>query len=558
MNFLAGTIPWNRRTAARRTLPGDVDSQGVCLTVRRAGIFAFDEESCHDNPTANVRCALIGCVTNLIELQNKYALSEISDVRFIERLYALRGIALVAELDGDFVLVIVDGNCRTCFVCHGPYGASLPIYYGTDDGAVEFSTCLRHVISRLDGQRGFNAGAVREFLFGAAVVPNSSTLVNRVSKLLPGTYLAVDVGSGTVVVRNVRRVVKRLPAAEAERRLLPSIETTVRALYGSLRDPRPSLALTSGYDTNYLLHLLTQLCPHGLDAYTIGGDRINEAPAAARVLEQYSQVRHHVRMMEPGLLQFFPDIVWRLEGYVCHTGVFLQYELARLLRERNCGHVMLGECADQVLDAVRDRIPLFRRLKNYLQASALGMAWNAVRGIESSEYACLARLSRQAGPSRRVAEYDVALDYILKKSGLLLNSFEIHPLYPFLSTKTGDLGRSLGESNRKKKAYIAQLEAVLPDAAWPHIGHASSGTDITFLCQGNAERILASVAEREVVAMLPRRVRRIISRAPGLYGAFVLKVLFVQLFHELFLTGSHDDQFAESHCPHTLADMLGW
>jgi hypothetical protein len=47
-----------------------------------------------------------------------------------------------------------------------------------------------------------------------------------------------------------------------------------------------------------------------------------------------------------------------------------------------------------------------------------------------------------------------------------------------------------------------------------------------------------------------------VCRAPDQYGAFVLKLLFLQLFQDLFIAGRYDTRFGDVDCPERLSAML--
>ena len=185
-----------------------------------------------------------------------------------------------------------------------------------------------------------------------------------------------------------------------------------------------NLALSGGFDSNMLLYLVKSLFPTTkVDCFSVGGTiGTNEISTAYSIAQKYDNVNFTSALVSSSTLDSFDDIVFRLQGCTYERGIFLQYELAKMLHSHNCTHLICGECADQVFhsDSYKD-LDEGRFLYGYKESP-----------------------------------FEMASYVVLKKSAVMLNSFGITGIYPYLDTGVVEIGAMTRLKNGDNKAFHRQ------------------------------------------------------------------------------------------------------
>ena len=306
---------------------------------------------------------MIGYIANLEGIKAANRIREDEDVRVVARLYRLFGPRLIEHLEGVFSVFVWDGKRRKAYLFQDEYGSDLPLYYSCNDREVIFSGRLREILKRTAGERKLNLRAAREFLYFGPVIPNEATLVRGVHKLIRGHYLAIDLGKASCRLHKFHPKREKIDRASAKANLLQSVGNHVNALAAQLTNRRLACTLSGGFDTNLLLHFLARERSCELTAVTIGGRRVNEIPEAKICAAHYERVHHLAELVEQDGLDDFPEIVWRMEGYVFNPGLFLQLKLADTIQRNGIETAFLGECADQQLTSSHKR-PWVQKLEH--------------------------------------------------------------------------------------------------------------------------------------------------------------------------------------------------
>jgi asparagine synthetase B (glutamine-hydrolysing) len=528
----------------------------IDLKVNRIHTFDFDQHNYYFNEISQILCAMTGYISNLDYICSKYDISEKCDVKILSKLFRLRGINVIAELEGLFSLFVWDDLVKKIYVFQDVYGSNLPLYYSHTSKAFTFGTSLKSLLPELGFKREFNSEIIYDFLFQANIIPSKSTLIKNVLKLTPGNYICINLSGFTYEIKPMVKIEKQTDLHTAKRDILTTVEENFLGLLRHLTYKDTSLTLSSGYDTNLLLCLLSNSTTNNINAFTISGKLIDEAPDVRQILSHYSDVKHHTTTISKNILYSFPDIIWKLEGYVFHSGIFLQYELAKLICNEKINYIFLGECADQVLDHCRNSPTIFRRAKYLLQASFIGSLLYNLFKVEQPEIVSQVQLSKHFKRSKLGKEYDIALDFILKKNGIMLNSFGIQGVYPFINSETASMGKALKTLNRKKQFYIQKVRELLGNDLIRHIGKARGGTDTIFLFNSEIQKFALSVCKSSFIrSLLPQAVIQEILHKPCYYNVFILKLLYLDLFNKIFISGKFDSQFSNPHLNNSLLEF---
>jgi asparagine synthase (glutamine-hydrolysing) len=134
-----------------------------------------------------------GEIYNFKELARRHALAGLrssSDTEVVLRLFAQRGIASLAELNGMFAFAIYDREARKLWLARDRFGIK-PLYYSLQGNALRFGSEIKAVLALDDGARHCDTAALHEWLyFGNAL--GERTLYDGVRQLLPGCYLELE------------------------------------------------------------------------------------------------------------------------------------------------------------------------------------------------------------------------------------------------------------------------------------------------------------------------------------------------------------------------------
>jgi len=438
-------------------------------------------------------------------------------------LYRRHGPRLAAHIGGRFTLVLHDGERRCAYVLQDAASSPLNLYYAVGDGLFYFDTSLKRLLRRSGLPRRPDAAGREAFLHNG-FIPSERTLLEGVSKLPPGGGLRLDLETGRPHRLHRQAPVRRggllAAALDYHRALRRVIASEVD------RIPRLGVGLSGGYDSNLLLFLLRQARRRGCRLLTIGvRDEADEVRRAARIARRYPGVEHHVGWVGPHTLQRLPDIVWRLEGAVYERGIFLQYELARLARHEGCRALLCAECADQVL----------------------------APGFRAGPPPHPTRLGWATHP------YEMGLMLVLKKNGILCNSFSVDTLYPYLDEGIVERGARLAPLNgRRKVLHRLWAHLHLPWSVAAHLRKAPGTTRLRPLFESEARfAALRRLLADQPAESAPDRCRRNPDGAPDEQARdLLLKGLYLRLFDVLIASGAYDAFFDAPGFDWSLDDIL--
>lgn len=539
MNYLYGKFNWN--SAKHSLLEHDTnkyDDGNVDLHAKRISNFNFDNKAIHFNSDTKILCGIIGYISNLEQIKSENSIDRENDVEIIENLYSQKKLEFISDLDGIFTVFVFDKDTQKAYIFQDEYGSNQPIYYSKGEKEFVFSTSLKLLLINTGIKRELNIPAVHDFLFHQYVIPNESTLIKKVFKLVPSKYISIDTKAHSISIESINRRVKIVSKTIAKKRLIWSIENNISILFNQLNRNNIALALSTGFDTNIILHLLRKITTASLKIVTIGGKELNEIPQTKIILENYNNISHISNVIKEDIINSFPDIVWRIEGYVYSPAMFLQYELANLLNKEKCTSIFLGECADQQLDfySRSGSRRIIERMKQFVKKSFIGDLFFLAKKRE------LERFLNQFGRFFVKVDYDVMFDVIIKKNGIMLNSFGMQGLYPFLNRDTKIMSIALGKLNYKKGFYKEKVcEAVQPKIV-TYLNKEFGTTDIGYLFSSN-QKIIMKVLESGVIKeILNKSQIDKINVKPEFYS-FLLQLLYLHLFYELFISGKHDSRF---------------
>ena len=258
------------------------------------------------------------------------------------------------------------------------------------------------------------------------------------------------------------------------------------------------------------------------------------------------------------LKEFLPEIVWKLDGYVYEEGIFLQYELASLISNNSLKTIFLGDCADQQLDSYRHIFSpiLIIRFRQLIKQTVLGDLYYKFLEHKSIKYSERVKSLNKFQIKYSKIRFDTNIDFILKKSGIMLNNHNIQGIYPFLSKDVKAIAKSLGFINRKKKYYKKEVKNVLGKERQINISKIGGSTDVDYLVENYSNIIIEFLKSEFIKYFLnTKEISEIIDNLPDYYD-FILQLLYIYLFNELFISGKFDSKFNDLNLEISLDEFL--
>jgi len=548
MNCLFGKFFW---TNTKSPKPGQGTYQFknglIDLNIERIGSFDFDTTSYFYNKDTKILSVVVGYINNLDEIKIKYKIKNKNDNEVIERLFYLKGINVANELDGVFSIFIYDENAEKAYLFQDDYGSNLPIYYVNSNKEFVFSTSLKVILKNITIQKELDYAAVYDLLSFQTLVPNESTLLRYIKKLPPQKIIVFDLKYNSFKIELLKRNEEKISLNMAKDNLIKSIENNLARLFKHLTVERSAITLSSGYDSNFILFSLRKLTHNKIEAITIGGIKENEIPQTKLCIDAYKNVVHITKIIDSILIDSFPDIVWRTEGYVFENGLFLQYELGKILSEKNINAIFLGECADQILNSCRNfKLEKFKKIiQNIIRTTFIGNFYYLLfKKRKPEEWKILKPLSNLKKYHVQ-NNYDIEFDYILKKNGIMLNSFGKQGLYVFLNKETKLMSKTLGKLNLGKQFYKEQLKKIFGENISNNISKNKIGgsTDTYYLLDKRYEVIIKILQSDFVKKLFSEKQINMMCNNTRDYCQLILRIVYIYLFNELFISGKYDSKF---------------
>ncbi|MBR2732375.1 MAG: hypothetical protein IKD72_10380, partial [Clostridia bacterium] len=268
-----------------------------------------------------------------------------NDGAALAALYLEFGLRITEHLSGAYLLAVFEKKTGILRVFQDRATSPVALYYTQAGDRLYFSSSLKALLAASCVTRRLNEKVVEDFLINGFLY-SDATLLADVFKIK--AYHCLSVENGLVAQLPVRYPMAEMTKGEALDRFKPTIDRAVERCIADLDDV--SFPLSSGYDSNYIAYVATK-SKGSATAFSVGGSRgKNEVPIVEKNAPFYPHLTLRTALTDGDSLAHFPDIVWRLEGNVFESGLFLQYELMNLVTKAGKSTLICGECADQIMN----------------------------------------------------------------------------------------------------------------------------------------------------------------------------------------------------------------
>ena len=281
------------------------DAQGCVIREASNKIISFfhsrlailDLDSRSDQPMSFEHIDLIynGEIYNFQNLKCElqkfgYSFSTKSDTEVLLKAYHYWGENVIHKLEGMFAFALLDLKNNIVLLARDRAGVK-PLYYSLSK-EIMFSSNMSTIMTSADKSFKINYTHLTEYLNrGYVQAPN--TLVDGVFKLLPGTYMKIDLEDFSQKIIQYWDIRKKLSRSHLYEDLDFKVSELQKNIIDSLKkrlvsDCDIGVFLSGGYDSSTLLSILKKEISSDITAYTLGfsDSEISEDKLAAKIAKK--------------------------------------------------------------------------------------------------------------------------------------------------------------------------------------------------------------------------------------------------------------------------------
>lgn len=295
-----------------------------------------------------------GEVYNYLELAEKYNLNRETntDTEVILKLYCLKGIDFVRELNGMWAFCIYDKRTSKIFCSRDRVGKK-PFYYLINDKEFVFSSELKGILSirNINKKENISKEAV-ELYFSLGFIPSPYTIYKNIFKLPASHILIFDINKWKISLRRYWKLPKYAPSYEnkeaLKRKFLSLLEDAVRI---RLRSEVPiGCFLSSGLDSSVVTYFMKKFVGKSkLHSFSVGFEgKYDESPHIKKIVKVFDTIHHHIYFNKrdfDSVLDIIPYVFD--EPYGDHS-IFPTYKISEFAK-KEVGVVLSGDGGDEIL-----------------------------------------------------------------------------------------------------------------------------------------------------------------------------------------------------------------
>lgn len=452
--------------------------------------------------------------------------------------------------DGMFEVAYVDKKTNTFHAFADITSFNIDFYYTVYNDCLYYSNDLKEVLRLSRMERAFHYEVAHAFIQNGFLL-GEETLIKNVYKLKIGHELIVE--DCKVAQKRYPTVFKEVSVEKAKETLITTIEDCISSY--RKEDGKLCIPLSRGFDSNMVLQTLRNQDARTIDAFTVGGRRgNNEIPSVEKIVSLTKDVNLHSVTIGDEYAEVLPDIVWRLNGCVYESGIFLDYALSSMAHDFGAKYLITG--------AGSDESQFIHYIDNF-NAVVTGYKHTNTQMFYHSD------------------PYVYANKVYLKKNSVLLNSFGIDGMYPFKNRKFVEVAHALENIQKTHKTYYKEeMKKKLTPEVYEILKTQGGTTTIDAIY--TADDLLSIKEKLEKTTFLqtlkqykntmdmPMETRLIyvedslkymvnryiLRRTVEKNSELPLRHLYLYIFNQLFVSGNYDELFKQDGITIKTSDLL--
>jgi asparagine synthase (glutamine-hydrolysing) len=293
-----------------------------------------------------------------------------SDTEVLLHAYAEWGVDCLARLNGIFAFVVWDTRRRRLFGARDRLGVK-PLFYTEGEGTLLFSSEIKGILAAERRQPVADEGVIYGYLRRQRLGDTDHSFFAGVNRLPAGSYFEVE--NGRASVASYWTISDGPEVNVSFRRSTEMFRSLFRdSLKLQMRSDVPvGCCLSGGLDSASVVSVASAMSPKPMQCFTARfRDGSMDEWRYARLLRG-RMVKSHSVFVEPAeFWQALPAVVTAQEQPFGGPGVFAQWRLFKLIKEKGIKVVLDGQGGDEllcgyakyyyysILDLLRDRRPI--------------------------------------------------------------------------------------------------------------------------------------------------------------------------------------------------------
>ncbi|MHA1285479.1 MAG: asparagine synthase (glutamine-hydrolyzing) [Promethearchaeota archaeon] len=272
-----------------------------------------------------------------------------SDTEVIIHAYEEWGDLCVKRLRGQFAFCIYDFEKKILFLARDHMGLK-PLYYYFDGNIFIFSSEIKCILA-YNIKKEFNQEAF-DYFISLKYVPNNLTLIKRVYKVPPSSYIKFDLIRKKLIIKQYWdidfSITNNKPVKILAKELKKLLEDSIKIRL--ISDVPLGAFLSGGIDSSSVVGLMSKFMEEPVKTFSIGfeyGAPIDETKYSRLVAEYYNTDHTEIIVTSETLYELLPKLVWHLDDLIGDAAIVPVYLMAKYAREKMTV-ALTGDGADEV------------------------------------------------------------------------------------------------------------------------------------------------------------------------------------------------------------------
>lgn len=269
----------------------------------------------------------------------------------LSRAYAQEGFELLAGLEGEFSLAILDLQKHIALLAVDRMGRGRLYFSEPENGCLIFGSTADSVAAHPSVTSTISEQGIFDYLF-LYYSPAPQTIYKEQNKLMAGQYLLFDgASSKTHFYWHMPYDVKsRASSAELAEGLRTKLRASVERIVSNEKLDRVGAFLSGGLDSSTTAGLLNEQGPAPSKCFTIGFDEpgYDEMEFAAKVASHFGVDHTPYYMTNDDLIDVIPRLVAAYDEPFGNSSAIPTYLCARVAREHGIETMIAGDGGDEL------------------------------------------------------------------------------------------------------------------------------------------------------------------------------------------------------------------
>ena len=462
----------------------------------------------HSDNYLDDRLVFIAIIGNIYNLEKKKL-----KLHEVKELYYKYKTKINNYLDGIYSIIVYDYKEEKVYVFQDYFGSNHQIYYYDSEEKIYISNELKEIILHNNINWELNNKSVKNII-NKGYISDNKTLVKDIYKVESKKHLEIDLKKYKIYEQKEKLIINNKYENITKDIYNDEVAEIIKSITKNTNNI--STTLSSGYDSNYILYTLNKIYKKKIDTFSVGGKTgKSEIESAKKISNYYDNVNFNYEYVDGDTLNNYPEIVWILEGSLYENGIFLQYELSKMINKKKKDNIILGECADQTLryEMYHKNYLLYRRTRNRISSIVKKIIHKPIYQMIIAD------------------PYEFASSLIIKKNGMMMNYFNINTNYPYTRKSFLELGlKTAKKKDIKKKYHKEVIKYFLPKKITKNLNKIGGSTELKPLFTGD---IKFNEIKEYCKNSKYYKVKKFKNNEQE--KEYYLKILYIELFNKIFL-----------------------